>query len=93
MAANKSDAVHTAPATTANPKEGSGTTMWQGISRFLREVQIELKKTNWPTRNDLTKFTIVVMVTIVVVSVYLAISDLIVASVFNRLFQFTPPTN
>lgn len=87
MTVNKDNAVHTAPAATAKPKEGSGSSMWQNFQRFLREVQIELKKTNWPTRNELTKFTIVVMVTIVAVSAYLFVSDLIVANLFKLAFE------
>ena len=91
MAANQHDAVNTTDATPAitKPNEGSGNRLWQGIVRFLREVQIELKKTNWPTKNELTKFVIVVMVTIVVVSVYLAVSDAVVYAVFGKLFNLS----
>jgi len=47
------------------------------LTRFLREVLVELKKTTWPTMNELVKFTVVVIVTIVVVAVFLAVADLI----------------
>ena len=53
---------------------------WLAMKRFFREVQIELKKTNWPTKNELTKYTIVVMVTIISVAVFLSIADWLAAT-------------
>lgn len=45
------------------------------LKHFLREVHVELKKTNWPSRDELTKFTVVVLVTILAVTLYLYASD------------------
>ena len=90
MAAENNDTLKMTEAR-ATPKpevarEGIFVRLWHGIVHFLREVQVELKKTSWPTQNELTKFTIVVMVTIVVVAVYLFVSDLIVYHITGRLF-------
>ena len=83
MAANNDDAVQNpAPEAPQMPAVAGP----HPIVRFLREVQAELKKTNWPTRDELTKFTVVVMITIVVVAVYLYVSDLIVAHITGPLF-------
>lgn len=92
MASSKDNAMNTTDATTATPqaqaaRENGFARFWHGITRFLREVQVELKKTNWPTRDELTKFTIVVMVTIVVVSIYLFACDRVFMFISGRLFK------
>jgi len=95
MAANNDNATHTASDTQPEATvpqvpvaHANGfSRMWTAIVRFLREVRIELKKTNWPSRNELTKFSIVVIVTIVVVSVFLFVSDAVVAAITKQLFH------
>jgi preprotein translocase subunit SecE len=39
-----------------------------GARQFLREVRLELKKVDWPTRKELITYTIVVLVTITVLT-------------------------
>jgi preprotein translocase subunit SecE len=41
-----------------------------GIRQFLKEVRQELKKVLWPTRRELITYTIVVLVTVVVLTTY-----------------------
>jgi preprotein translocase subunit SecE len=41
-----------------------------GIRQFLREVRQELRKVDWPTRKELVTYTVVVLVTITVLTVY-----------------------
>jgi preprotein translocase subunit SecE len=41
-----------------------------GIRQFLKEVRQELKKVLWPTRRELVTYTIVVLVTVVVLTSY-----------------------
>ncbi len=41
-----------------------------GVRQFLREVRQELKKVLWPTRKELVTYTIVVLVTVVVLTSY-----------------------
>jgi preprotein translocase subunit SecE len=36
--------------------------------QFLKEVRQELKKVNWPTREELTAYTVVVLVSVVVLT-------------------------
>jgi len=45
------------------------------VIRYLYEIWYELKKTNWPTRNELIKSVMIVVVTIVAVAIYLWIAD------------------
>ncbi len=41
-----------------------------GARQFLREVRLELKKVDWPTRRELISYTIVVLATIIVMTAY-----------------------
>ena len=97
MAANKDDAMNMTATTASIPskpaiqREGLFPRLWHRLTHFLREVQVELKKTSWPTRNELTKFTIVVIVTIVVVSIYLFIVDLVFGQIAGQLFHLQAP--
>jgi preprotein translocase subunit SecE len=62
-------------------KKGAGTKKKGGpkkqrvtISQFLTEVRAEMKKVTWPTRDEVISYTIVVVVTVVLMGglVYLA---------------------
>ncbi len=39
--------------------------------QFLREAKEELRKVTWPDRDEVTGFTIVVVITVVIVSLFL----------------------
>ncbi|GIV00440.1 MAG: hypothetical protein KatS3mg014_2055 [Actinomycetota bacterium] len=41
-----------------------------GARQFLKEVRQELKKVLWPTRKELVTYTIVVLVTVIVLTTY-----------------------
>jgi preprotein translocase subunit SecE len=93
MAANKDNAMNitdtTAPVSKQTVEgEGGFSRFWNGIAHFIREVLVELKKTNWPSRDELTKFTVVVMVTILVVSIYLFVADTVIGQIATKLFDF-----
>ena len=49
--------------------------MFKKISKFLREVRVELKKVSWPSRREISGSTGVVIVTVIIVSIYLGILD------------------
>lgn len=92
MAANKDNAMNMTDATTPVSKqtverEGGFSRFWNTITHFLREVLVELKKTTWPSRDELTKFTVVVMVTILVVSIYLFAADSLIGKIATKLFD------
>ncbi len=38
---------------------------------YLRESKEELKKVTWPTRDEVTSYTAVVVVTVIIISVFL----------------------
>jgi len=83
MAANNEDAVKI-PETEAPSKTEKSAV--NPIILFLRDVKKELERTVWPTRDELIKFTVVVMLTIVIVAVYLYISDQIAGAITGKVF-------
>ncbi len=42
---------------------------------FVREAKDELKKVTWPTRDEVTSFTMVVVVAVLVISIFLWLVD------------------
>lgn len=45
------------------------------IIQFIRESREELRKVTWPDRDEVTSFTIVVVVTLVFISLFLWVID------------------
>jgi preprotein translocase subunit SecE len=70
-----------APATTTKRAAQQEKRKRTGVRQFLREVRLELKKVDWPTRKELITYTIVVLVTITVMTAFVAGVDY----VFSRL--------
>ena len=46
------------------------------ITNFLREVGAEMRKTSWPKGKELSKYTIVVISTVVVMGLFFTAVDL-----------------
>lgn len=53
-------------------------------TQFLRESRTELRKVTWPSRQELIVYTIVVIVTVIVVGVFIGAVDF----VLSRLLAF-----
>ncbi len=43
--------------------------------QYVRDSKEELKKVTWPDRDEVTSFTVVVVVTVVIISVFLWLVD------------------
>ena len=57
--------------------------LWNKITKFLREVRSEMRKVSWPNRKELITYTIVVLVTVVIVAVFTGVVDVIVTAALN----------
>lgn len=55
----------------------------EGIKRFFRSVMAELKKVHWPSKKELTTYTVVVIVTVLVVAVLIFGWDTILTALFQ----------
>lgn len=49
----------------------------QRAGKFLRESRAELRKVHWPTRKEVTAYTIVVLFITVVVAAFVGLADVI----------------
>ncbi|HAP32082.1 MAG TPA: preprotein translocase subunit SecE [Firmicutes bacterium] len=45
------------------------------MQRYLHDIRIELKKVNWPTRRELTVFTGVVLIAIIIIGIFFWVLD------------------
>jgi len=54
------------------------------ITRYFRETVGELRKVSWPTRQEATSLTIVVLIVITLMSTFLGVLDFI----YSRFFIF-----
>lgn len=56
-----------------------------GITSFFRGVKQEMKKVQWPTNRELVRYTIVVFITVVFISLLIMLVDFVFMELF-RLF-------
>jgi len=54
------------------------------IVTFLKEVRIEMKKVNWPTRETTIRYTLIVVGISVIVAIYLGGLDLLFTALLNK---------
>ncbi|HON77171.1 MAG TPA: preprotein translocase subunit SecE [Spirochaetota bacterium] len=52
---------------------------------FIRESREELKKVAWPEKDEVSNFTIVVIVTLIFVSVFLGLVDFVLNKIIGLL--------
>ena len=55
------------------------------VVTFVRESRDELKKVTWPERDEVTSFTVVVIVAVVIVSVFLWIIDTFLVTIMQAV--------
>ncbi|MCK5221838.1 MAG: preprotein translocase subunit SecE [Candidatus Aminicenantes bacterium] len=59
--------------------------LFKRIGDYLKEIKGELKKVTWPTKDDLIKTTIAVLVSSLIFGVFLFIIDMIFSRVINSI--------
>jgi preprotein translocase subunit SecE len=57
------------------------------IQRYFRETMGEMRKVTWPTRQEATNLTIVVIIVIAAMSTFLAVLDVIFARLFALILK------
>ena len=57
-----------------------------GMRQFFKEVRSELRKVNWPTRRELMSYTVVVLVSVIVLTSFVFGLDYLFSRVILELF-------
>ena len=58
---------------------------WNGVKEFLLDVRAELRKVTYPTFKETIGSTTVVIVLVMIVSIFLALTDLILVRLIGRI--------
>ncbi|NCO80201.1 preprotein translocase subunit SecE [bacterium] len=58
--------------------------MLNKIVTFLKEVRLEMKKVNWPTRQETIRYTLIVIGVSVAVAIFLGALDFIFTTLLNK---------
>jgi preprotein translocase subunit SecE len=75
------------PAAASRPgNAGSGNGMVPRAKKYLGEVGTELRKTTWPTRQELITQTQVVIGLLIVIGVFISAWDWILSQIFAGIF-------
>ncbi|MCD6328584.1 preprotein translocase subunit SecE [bacterium] len=54
---------------------------------FLRNVNLELKRVTWPTKDEISSATVVVIIATLVVSAYLGVLDLLYSKILHFVLK------
>lgn len=57
------------------------------VGKFIGQVKIEMKKVSWPSRHELINSTIVVLASVIFLSLFIGVCDLILSRVINFLIS------
>ena len=57
---------------------------FQKIIPFLKEVKLEIKKVNWPTRKETIRYTLIVIGSSIAVAIFLGGFDFLFARILKR---------
>ncbi|MCY8232377.1 preprotein translocase subunit SecE [Priestia endophytica] len=55
------------------------------IGSFFKDVIREMKKVSWPTKKELTRYTITVVTTVIVMTAFFAVVDLGISSLIRLI--------
>jgi len=61
--------------------------VFKRIITFTREARDELKKVTWPDRDEVTSFTVVVIVSVIIVSLFLWFVDSALMALITRVIS------
>lgn len=61
--------------------------LFSKILTFLKEVRLEVKKVNWPTRQQTIKYTLIVLGVSFGVAIFLGVFDFFFATFINKLIN------
>jgi preprotein translocase subunit SecE len=57
------------------------------IVRYFREASTELRKVNWPSRQEATRLTVIVLVVVAIMSGLLGVLDFLFTRLFGLIYS------
>ena len=69
------------------PRQTAPTEQRTGARQVVREVRSELRKVAWPTRSETINYSIVVLVTLVIVTAFVFGVDWVFSNLVLKLFE------
>ncbi len=63
------------------------TSIFDKIISFFKEVGLETKKVNWPTKKETIKYTVATIAITIVIAIFLGGLDFIFTTVLNKLIM------
>lgn len=54
------------------------------LSSFLKEVRLEMKKVNWPSRKETMKYTLIIVGVSLIVAAFLGGLDYLFSTILNK---------
>ena len=60
--------------------------MFQRLVKFIKEVRNELKRVNWPSRDEIRGSTVVVIVIVLVLAVFIGLVDRALSFAISLIF-------
>ncbi len=61
--------------------------LFKALQTFLGEVKTELKKCTWPTRQELLGSTMVVVISVVILGVFVGLSDTVLMGLLRAVLR------
>lgn len=53
------------------------------VGGFFKNVMSEMRKVSWPRRKELTKYTVIVIATVIAAAIFFAVVDLGISELFR----------
>lgn len=60
---------------------------WSALKSWAHDMKVELKKVHWPSRSELLKACVAVLICVLVVGVFVWLLDAVAAAVINALLH------
>ena len=57
------------------------------VRTFFADVRLELKKCSWPSRSELMESTTVVVVSVIIMGSFVAVSDVVIGGVLRMVIR------
>lgn len=59
--------------------------MFQKLTNYLKDVKLEMRKVEWPTRKEWVRHTIMVVIVTLVVAIILSTFDIVFTGILRKI--------